>query len=235
LCDWYLEAIKPAMRDPARAGQTASVLAAVLDGSLRLMHPMIPFITEFIWWKLNEVRPQRSLPGTLELPASKRLINARFPTPGATSDEAEQAFARMQEVIMSLRNLRNQHKVEPKKTMEVSIVTDLQTAWLIEHDAREVIELLAGCKLDDGQRKISADAIRLTAGGCEIYVEGLVDSAAEQQRITKRREELNKQIAALRGRISNESYTRKAPPHLVQQTRDQLAEAESELAKLNDA
>ena len=136
---------------------------------------------------------------------------------------------------MSLRNLRNQHKVEPKKTMDVSIVTDVQTAWLIEHDAREVIELLAGCKLDDGQRKISADAIRLTAGGCEIYVEGLVDAAAEEQRITKRREELNKQIAALRGRISNESYTRKAPPHLVQQTRDQLAEAEAELAKLNDA
>ena len=48
-CDWYVEAIKPAMKDPERAAQTANVLAAVLDGSLRLLHPMIPFITETIW------------------------------------------------------------------------------------------------------------------------------------------------------------------------------------------
>ena len=66
LCDWYIEAIKPAMKDPARAGQTANVLAAVLDAALRLMHPMIPFITETIWWRLNEVRPERGLPGVLD-------------------------------------------------------------------------------------------------------------------------------------------------------------------------
>ena len=51
LCDWYVEAIKPAMRDSARAGQTANVLASVLDNSLRLLHPAIPFITETIWWR----------------------------------------------------------------------------------------------------------------------------------------------------------------------------------------
>ena len=83
-CDWYVEAIKPAMKDPARAPQTANVLAAVLDGSLRLMHPMIPFITETVWWRLNDVRPQRGLPGLLECPPSKRLVTAQWPAaPGA--------------------------------------------------------------------------------------------------------------------------------------------------------
>ena len=50
------------MKDPARPAQTGNVLAAVLDGALRLMHPVIPFITETIWWRLNEVRPTRGLP-----------------------------------------------------------------------------------------------------------------------------------------------------------------------------
>src|SRR5204862_3633191 len=65
-CDWYLEAIKPAMKDPKRAAHTANVLASVLDGALRLMHPMIPFITETIWWKLNETTQLRGLSGRLE-------------------------------------------------------------------------------------------------------------------------------------------------------------------------
>ena len=83
LCDWDLEAIKPAMKDPARAGVTANVLASVLDGSLRLMHPMIPFITETIWWKLNEVRPgARTLPGRIEGSDSPRLVKAAWPAVG---------------------------------------------------------------------------------------------------------------------------------------------------------
>ena len=78
----------------------------------------------------------------------------------------------------------------------------------------------------------AARAAKTQAAGCEIFVEGMADEAAEQQRIAKRCDELKKSIAALKGRLSNESYTAKAPPHLVQQTKDQLAEAEAELAKL---
>ncbi len=233
LCDWYLEAIKPAMKDPKRAGQTANVLAAVLDGSLRLMHPMIPFITEYIYWSLNEVQPQRGLPGKLELPASKRLINARFPAAGPVSDSAEQIFPRLQEVINTLRNLRNQYKVEPKKTISVSIMASDEFAGpLVEN--KEMIELLANCTLQRIGPGVQppADSARAIAASVEIYVEDLVDKAAEEQRNTKRCEELSKQIAAMRGRLANESYSKKAPPHLVQQTRDQLAEAEAEAAKL---
>src|SRR5207237_6969328 len=79
LCDWYIEAIKPAMRDPARAPQTAGVLALCIDLSLRLMHPMIPFITETLWWKLNEVRPQRGIAGKIMGCTSPWLIRAAFP------------------------------------------------------------------------------------------------------------------------------------------------------------
>ena len=78
-----------------------------------------------------------------------------------------------------------------------------------------------------------ANAARATAAGCEIYVEGLVDEAAEKaarRQDARRTDEADRRACA--GRLANESYIAKAPPHLVQQTQDQLAEAEAELAKL---
>jgi valyl-tRNA synthetase len=233
LCDWYLEAIKPAMRDPARAPQTANVLASVLDGALRLMHPVIPFITETIWWRLNDVRPERGLPGRIEAGGSPRLVKAQWPTLGSFSEAAEHIFPRLQEVIGAIRNLRNEHNVKPSQPVTVSILAPGDSARSILAN-RELVELLATCTLKDVRPDLPPvpNAARATAAGCEIYVEGLVDEAAEGQRKAKRREELIKQRAALRGRLENESYISKAPPQLVQQTRDQLAKAEEELAKL---
>ena len=97
-----------------------------------------------------------------------------------------------------------------------------------------MIELLATCTLKDARPDLPPEekASRVTAAGCEIYIEGLVDESAEKQRNAKRREELQKQIGAMRGRLGNQAYTSKAPAHLVKQTQDQLAEAEAELAKL---
>src|SRR5204863_2890855 len=111
------EAIKPAMRDPKRAGQTSAVLAACLDASLRLMHPMIPFITEVLFWKLNEVRRERSIAGVLELPASENLIRAGWP--GVVGDWSSPAadfiVPKLQELIIAIRQVRNDQKVDPRK------------------------------------------------------------------------------------------------------------------------
>jgi valyl-tRNA synthetase len=232
LCDWYVEAIKPAMKDPARAGQTASVLASVLDGALRLMHPMIPFITETIWWRLNDVRPQRGLPGRIDCPPSERLVLARWPGVGNLSEAGEVIFPRLQAIIGVVRNLRNEYNVKPNQTVAVSILAPGDLAQSIL-GSREMIELLATCTLKDvrGDLPPLDNAARASAAGCEVYVEGLVDEAAERQRKQKQSEALTKKITALRGRLSNEAYTAKAPPHLVQQSRDELAQAEAELAK----
>src|SRR5205823_4289543 len=129
-----------------RASHTANVLASVLDGSLRLMHPMIPFITETIWWKLNYVRPQRGLPGRLECPPSQRLIKAAWPAVGEFAESAEAIFPKIQETIAAIRNLRNEHKVDLKRAVTVSIVAPPEPARQIEEN-REIVELLATCKL----------------------------------------------------------------------------------------
>jgi valyl-tRNA synthetase len=205
----------------------------VLDGSLRLMHPMIPFITETIFWKLNEVRPNRGLPKRLECPPSERLINAAWPKVGEPAEAAEHIFPKIQEVVGALRNLRNERKVDPKRTITVTISAPSEPARQIEEN-RELIELLATCQIKQigGGLTGPANAARATAAGVEIFVENLADEAAEQQRQVKRREELEKQRTALLARKSNEAYMKKAPPHLVKQTLDQLAAIEAELAKL---
>ncbi|HEY8666205.1 MAG TPA: valine--tRNA ligase [Tepidisphaeraceae bacterium] len=232
-CDWYLETIKPAMKDPARAGQTANVLAAVLDGALRLMHPMIPFITETIWWRLCEIRAERGLPGRIMGCMSNRLILAAWPLVGDFSHAAEHIFPRLQEIIVAIRNVRNEYKVDVKKPVAVSILAPGDSARQIESN-REMIELLATCTIAaaSGELKPLENAIRVSAAGCDIFIEGLVDADTEKQRVAKKCEELKKQIAALRSRLANEAYISKAPPHLVQQTKDQLAAAESEAQKL---
>jgi len=232
-CDWYVEASKAAMRDPSRAPQTAQVLATVLDAALRLMHPAIPFITETIWWRLNEVVPQRGIPGVLDAPSSELLIKAAWPQAPAVDEQAERDFATLQEIVGTIRNVRNEYKADPKKPVPVSISAPAELAKLLL-DNREILDLLATCKLVDARPDLPApaNAARAIAGSAEIYVEGLIDPEAEKQRLAKKRQELENRINAMKARLANESYIAKAPPHLVQQTRDQLAQAEAELARL---
>jgi valyl-tRNA synthetase len=233
LCDWYVEAAKPQMKDDSRRGSTALVLASLLDASLRLLHPAVPFVTEKIWWELNRVCPQRGIPGWIDCPPAKRAIKAAWPTATRTDEPAEAAFTTLQNLIVAIRTLRNDFKVEPRKTVDVAVRIDAATAGVIESN-RAVIETLAVCRLTAAGANVtaSAEAAKATFAGGEVFVEGVVDKAAEQQRSAKREEELSKKIAGLNGRLANVSYTAKAPAHLVEQTRKELADAEAELAAL---
>ena len=235
-CDWYVEIVKPTFKDPAKAQTTAAVLAAALDQSLRLMHPVIPFITETIWWKLNEVCPDRSIAGLVEAPASDLLIRAAWPTVGAAlvDEKVEQEFTLLQEIIVAIRNVRNEHKVDVKRVVDVSIGAATEEAVSVLRQAQGMVEMLATCKIVTiaGAVAAPADAVRAAVAGCEIFVEGLIDADTEKLRIAKRKEDLVKQVAALSGRLGNAGYIERAPARLVEETQKQLADAEAELAKL---
>jgi valyl-tRNA synthetase len=245
-CDWYLEAAKLQLKNPATAPATSEVLAACLDGGLRLMHPVIPFITERLWWELNEVRPARGVPQLLcsatEPPhvhaglPSPRLINAPWPIVGPFNEDAEHIFSKLQGLIATIRTLKNDHQAN-QKIVTVSLAPPGEQATQITIDNKQLIEELAGCKLKEIKDKLPQppDTIHAIANGaCDVYIEGLVDENADKVRIAKRREELKKLITTLNGRLSNEGYVAKAPPHLIEQTRKQLTDAEDELKKLGE-
>jgi valyl-tRNA synthetase len=234
-CDWHVEISKPALKTPEAAGQTAEVLAAVLDGALRLMHPMIPFITEMIWERLNDVRPQRGLPVGLECSGSGRLIRAAWPVANHSDDQADAVFGRIQEIVTAIRKMRNDYKVDLKRRLDVSILAPGEATGQVNSN-RAIIELLAGCRIlmvSDMLPPIPGVA-RTSAAGCDIFIDDLRDRGAERLRAAKREEDLLRQIQTLEARLAKASYVEKAPEALVKQTQFQLAEAKEELRKLRE-
>ncbi|HVT90815.1 MAG TPA: hypothetical protein VHD56_18320, partial [Tepidisphaeraceae bacterium] len=109
-----------------------------------------------------------------------------------------------------------------------------EMAVRVTMENRELIELLGTCSIKTIQMNLAPppNAVRASINNCDVYIEDLIDADAEKHRIAKRREELTRLIGNLKGRMANESYMAKAPPHLVEQTKKQLVDAEDELKKL---
>ncbi len=234
LCDWYIEAVKPTLKDSAVQRGT---LAAALDVSLRLLQPVMPFISEKLWEHLNWVAPDRSAPTKgvpgVEIPPSALLIRARWPKLAMTliDPPAEEEFTLVQQLVSSIRQVRTTYKVPPRQTVQLTAKAPAPlAARAVERGL--LIETLANVQVGEIGPRVDkpGDAAATTVGEVELYLHGLVQADAERQRLSKRREELARSIKTLEGRLANQSYTEKAPAHLVQQTRDQLAAGQKELA-----
>ena len=222
LCDWYIEAVKPTVRTDARQRH---VLATALDVALRLLHPVMPYITERLWDKLNEVAPERGVAG-ITLPGSRLLAMARWPTIDASHLDAEAVadFEQVRNIVAAIRKVRTTYKVPPRQALDASIAT--KASQIVRH--ADLVKALAGLSqfhLADGA---DDDAVATTVGDVTIHLHGLVDRDEERRRLSKHLEEIEKDVRTLAGRLNNRGYVDKAPSHLVEQTREQLAAAEKE-------
>ena len=146
LCDWYLELIKPRLADntSSSAGTARQVLAYALDQVLRLIHPFVPFISEYLWGRLGELAPSRGLGGLAPLDDSRYLISAQWPT---TRSELEQTelranFAVLQQVTRAIREIRASSGVGPRKPLTVTIKASDEHARELEASFH-VVERLA--------------------------------------------------------------------------------------------
>jgi len=233
LCDWYIEAVKPTASEDA--GQRR-VLAACVDAALRLLHPLMPFVTERLWAALNAAVPgDRSLPG-LHLPPSELLMLAAWPRAEREliDEEAEHDFALIQDAVAAIREVRAQHGIPPRQALETTARAPGPIAQKM-HDYRPITCGLANT-IPRGvgpQVEKPANSATIRLGEVEVYIHGVADDAKETERLEKRKAELQKNIKALTGRLANKGYTEKAPAHLVEETRQQLADAEAELAEVN--
>ena len=233
LCDWYIEAIKPTVADNGRQHQ---ILATCLDVSLRLLHPVMPFITERLWEALHEVRPERGHPG-IELPPSPLLMEAAWPQveSGLRDHEAERTFGQVQELVGAIRELRATHQVPPRKSIRTSFKAPAAGDEPLTA-CRPLIETLAhaSCAAWGPEVTRPAHSAATVVGPIEVYAHDLGDEQIQTERRHKAIEAKKKSIAALEGRLANKNYVDKAPAHLVQETRDQLAAAQQELRMLEE-
>jgi valyl-tRNA synthetase len=228
--DWYVEIAKLELAEGgSRAARAADTLARVFDTSLRLLHPFTPFVTEEIWGHLRSALRESPLHEICDdwPPA---LIVARWPEPRPVEGWEEQKiadFELMQEIVRSIRNLRNEKNVAPSKRIAANFSAGTKTG-LLKAQAK-VIAALSGLneaelKIEDSLKSKPQDSIALVVGSVEIHVPlaGMVDLANEKARLDKDLKEAEAQIERLEKLLSSD-FANKAPGALVQKEREKLA------------
>ena len=234
LCDWYLELIKPRMWDDRFKGTAQRVLAYVLDCSLRMLHPFLPYITEGIYQHLNTLMPQRGLAGIAELPASDALVTAAWPE--AVKDlydqKAEDEIAVVQDAIGLIRELRTKNQVAPKDKVEVTIKASDEMAAIIAGQIGLICNI-AGLKQLNCFTELEVrpnNAAVAVGKGIEIFVHDVVDVEAERNRLEKQKQQLEKGIKGVEGKLGNENFVSRAKPEVVESERARLADMKEQLA-----
>ncbi|MGQ9839873.1 MAG: valine--tRNA ligase [Anaerolineae bacterium] len=220
-CDWYLEISKIALYrgDETARAQAQATLVKVLDASLRMLHPFIPFVTEETWGYLKQAAGDETWP-----PA---LIVAPWPAPEGRDEAAEADMALLMEIIRGVRNARAEYEVKPGQQIAAQISAGPHQALLRNH--AEIICALA--RIDPTRLTIAEyvaappKAFTLVIGAVTTYLPlaDLIDLEAERGRLSKELAETEAQVARSQS-LLNGPFAQKAPPAVVQKERDKLAE-----------
>ena len=240
LCDWYIELTKARLAGGSQAAEAKQVLAFVLDQTLRLMHPVMPFITERLWKQLNAIAPKRGLPGLAEPKMGDALITAEFPPaegwPALDNDEILGVFEALQAATAGVRNLRSQCGVSPKERVTVTIKCPAAEIDALRAQAG-IVKHLAGVE----NLTIASDATRpknaasTLVGSLQIMVHDISDDDAERARYQKDLAGLQKQIAGKEAKLGNEKFVARADPEVVEAERGRLEELKSRRKTVQDA
>jgi len=228
-CDWYIEWVKPELQNAEKTRALAAWrnLFAALDAALRLLHPFMPFITEELWHQL----PQR--------PGAKSIALDAFPEARTEWKNAEalEEFGLIQDVIVALRNIRAEMKLEPKKKVAAEFSSaDERARRTIESSREGILRLAALSELKVNAERLpqSGGAVRSTAlfDVRIAYVAEAIDVEAEEARLRKQIEGLEKAIAAKEKQLADDTFRNRAPEKVVRGLEATVAEQTAELRKL---
>jgi valyl-tRNA synthetase len=235
-CDWYLEWVKPRMFDAGQKPIAQNVLAFVLDQVLRLLHPYVPFITEGIFQKLNEIAPVRKLKGLAEAGAAKALVIADWPKgiELLTDDDVEQRIDKIQTVIRAIRDIRSKYNKVPSEKLVASVNAPKDISDDLNANS-PLIAQLAGLKEFNASQSAQKpeNAAATIAGQMQIYLHEAIDIEAERKRLTKQKEQIEQAKKGVEAKLANENFVKRAKPEVVAQTRNKLAELTGQLETIN--
>ncbi len=234
-CSAYLELCKARLADPAHRDRARGMLLLGLDTILRLLHPIMPFVTEEIWQHLREAVGDRRMPwDAAELSAT--IMLARWPEPPETwSDpQTEEQFGTFLAVVGAIREIRARQNVPPKTRVPAVIRATAETAALLA-PMLPALQAMAGVDLGlvSPDATGSAGATTATVCGCDVFVDlaDLVDVDAEITRLEKETLKTEGFIQAKQRKLTDEKFTARAPEAVVAKERAQLADLEERLAK----
>ena len=245
--DWYIEISKTRLYeslgdgDEEQAKVARRVLVYILDTSLRLLHPYMPFVTEQLWHHLPRADASADQKAHSIMLADWPQLESGDPL--VTSEDAVRTFECFQALTRSIRNARAEYNVEPGKRISAFIVADSE---IREEVQKEVYSLIALAKLDpdavkffvpgsDEAKAAAADSVQLVIqDGVEAFLplSGLIDPEKERKRLEKQNEKLQKEIQKLAGRLNSKGFVDKAPEAVVDKAKKELAGLEDQAAKV---
>ncbi len=213
--DWYVELAKVSLADPAAAAGTRRVLGEVFDTLLRLLHPLVPFVTEALW---------------TELTGGESILVASWPTPvsGRVNQAAEARISQLQSVITEVRRFRSDQGVKPSQRVPARFDGLAPSA---EQSVRTLL------RLDPATDDFAAPAELLAAGNVRVVMDlsEAIDVPAERARLERARAAAQKERDQVTRKLSTESFLAKAPEQVVESARARLAAAEADLNRITVA
>ncbi|HEU0299509.1 MAG TPA: valine--tRNA ligase [Longimicrobium sp.] len=230
LADWYLELVKPRLRgdagEPSRRAAQAT-LAQALDGAMRILHPVMPFITEAVWQKL---------PRAADAEAS--LIVARWPEPRPEWEDegAERAIEELQAVIGAVRTIRSEYGIQPAARVPLRVAASDEARALLDASRRALRDLARVEELTFGAANGEVGASAVLRSGTELFVPlaGVIDLERERARLREELGRLDGQIGGTEKKLANEAFVARAPESVVSYERDKLASFREQRGKLAD-
>jgi len=230
-CDWYIEIAKVRLRYQPLSSPLP-FLVKILETSLRLLHPFMPFITEELWQNLKQRLPNKD-----QMPASIMIAPYPIGNNKPADSTAEQAMDVVIEIIRSIRNTRSQYRVAPSKWIEARVYTDEFLPYVTSQT--KAIETLGHVhpliiSAREG-RKIEEDVLAIVLRGAELAFPwaGMIDQLAEKKRLLKEIEITQAKIVQLDTRLRNSAFLNKAPPHIIERDKERLRTLEDKLGRLN--
>ncbi|MGI8774157.1 MAG: valine--tRNA ligase [Actinomycetota bacterium] len=220
-CDWYIELAKMELSGE-RAGAPAATLTYVLDNILRLLHPVMPFITEELWQRLR--------------PDAGSIMDAAWPEPSGTADdEAEAALDAFRDLVTALRRAKIDHGLPQGQKLTAYVAGGPDSANLSAmEDAIVMLARLGSVTFVDELPTEGAFAKTVTTAGFEAALDlgGTVDLDAERSRLEKKISELDFEVRRAESKLANENFVAKAPAAVVDKERARLEEVVETRAKL---
>jgi valyl-tRNA synthetase len=236
--------------DASHNKQTAQrVLAHALDVLMRLLHPMMPFLTEEVWQLLGEVAPERGLEPSPGPPLKGRWMAdsvcvAEWPTADVARQDAaiEAQFADFQAVLGVVREARQRQNIAFKEELDFAVRCDATTAKLLQ-PMQPYFKQMANANATQVGPSAESRGLSISfpltgrQGPMEVHVDvsRFIDKGAERKRLEKERDNLSKQIASIEGKLNNKGFVDKAPAEVVQQQRDKLTELRGQLVSIDAA
>ena len=235
-CDWYLEIVKPRLTEGGES-VARKVLAHVVDTTLRLLHPFMPFFTEEVWQHLR----RRAAEGDLDwegVAYGESIMVSEWPKAetACRNAEAEATMGLLQDIIRALRNIRSKMDIAERRPLAAVIAApDREVAGrLREHESiLRHIGVLEKVTVGVGLEK-PRQAATDVVGGVQVFVPlgGVVDLGAEGDRLKKRIAEVERGLGMVAQKLSNEGFVSRAPAAVVERERERRKDFESQIAKL---